>query len=318
MSSWTKGGLSSAGLGKSKLRLGSSAAAAIGRHPRQRLDPRLGLLGGARPGRVASDIILQPGALRRLVGAGRFELGEALGALLLERVVAAGIEGQPAGLEVEDVVGDVVQQVALVADDQHRRPIALEEILEPQSRLEIEMVRRLVEEQQVRSREEQRGERHAHPPAAREAVERPLLHLLVEAEPDQDPRRAGRSGMGADRVQPVVDVAEAVRVVRRLGLVEQPCALDVGGEHRLEREWRRRRGSPGRYSRASPRAASRPRRRPDRAAPPPPASGSTCPPRCARSARRARPGGSEAVAPSRMVRPPRRTVMALRLSMRRP
>ena len=41
-------------------------------------------------------------------------------------------------------------------------------------------------------------------------VERALLHLFVEAEPEQDPRRLGRRSPGVDRQQPVVEVAEAV------------------------------------------------------------------------------------------------------------
>jgi hypothetical protein len=54
---------------------------------------------------------------------------------------------------VKDVVDDVVEEVALVADDQHRRLVALEEILQPQGRFEVEVVRRFVEQQQVGLRE---------------------------------------------------------------------------------------------------------------------------------------------------------------------
>ena len=89
---------------------------------------------------------------------------------------------------MEDGVDDIVEQVALMADDDHHRRIGLEEILEPQGRFEIEMVRGLVEQQQIGLREEQGGERDAHLPAARIAVERAALHFLVEAKADQDAR----------------------------------------------------------------------------------------------------------------------------------
>ena len=133
------------------------------------------------------------------------------------------------------MIDDVVEQIALVADDDHRRAVALEEILQPQGRFEIEMVRRLVEQQQVGLGEQQRGERDAHLPAARIAVERAALHLLVEAEADEDARGAGRRGIGVDRVQPLVDLADAVGIVAVLALVEQGGALGIGGEHGLER-----------------------------------------------------------------------------------
>ncbi len=78
-----------------------------------------------------------------------------LGTLTLERVVTAGVERQLAAIEVEDVVDDVVEEVAFVADEEDRRLVAAQEVLEPQHRLEIEVVRRLVEQQQVGRREEQ-------------------------------------------------------------------------------------------------------------------------------------------------------------------
>ena len=94
---------------------------------------------------------------------------------------------------MQDGVDDIVEQVALVADDDQRSGIALQEVLEPQRRFEVEVVRRLVEKQQVRRGKQQRGERHAHFPSARIAVERTALHLLVEAKAKQDSRGARRS-----------------------------------------------------------------------------------------------------------------------------
>ncbi len=110
------------------------------------------------------------------------------------------------------MVDDVVEEIAFVADDDDRRLVVHEEILEPHHRFEIEVVRRFVEQQQVGLREEERGERDAHLPAAREAVERALLHLFVEAEAEQDLRGAHRGGIGVDRDQALVDVAEPVGV----------------------------------------------------------------------------------------------------------
>ena len=98
------------------------------------------------------------------------------------------------------------------------------------------MVRRLVEQQQIGLREQQRGERDAHPPAARKAVERAVL-CSVSSNPSPTRMRAARArrGIGVDRDQPLVDLAEPVGIVARLALVQQRGALDVGGEHGLER-----------------------------------------------------------------------------------
>src|SRR6478735_9331662 len=61
---------------------------------------------------------------------------------------------------MQDVLGNTVQQIALVAHYDETCPIGLEEGFEPQRRLEIEMVGRLVEQQQVRLGEQQRRKRH--------------------------------------------------------------------------------------------------------------------------------------------------------------
>ena len=52
--------------------------------------------------------------------------------------------------------------------------IGVQVLLEPVARLEIEMVGRLVEQQQVRLAEQQLGQRDPHLPAAGERLGRPL------------------------------------------------------------------------------------------------------------------------------------------------
>ncbi len=70
--------------------------------------------------------------------------------LLLEpgRVVALpGNAG--ATIELEDPSGHVVEEVAVVGHGDHRPRVVLEEPLEPGDRFSIEVVRRLVEQQQI-------------------------------------------------------------------------------------------------------------------------------------------------------------------------
>ena len=136
---------------------------------------------------------------------------------------------------MQDVVGDIVQKIALVAHHDEAAAIGFEEGLEPHRRLEIEMVRRLVEQQQIGLGEQQRRERDPHAPAAGEAVERLMLRLLGKTETGENARRARRRAMRVDGVEPLVDLADAVRIVRVLGLRQQFRPLLRRGEHGLVR-----------------------------------------------------------------------------------
>lgn len=136
---------------------------------------------------------------------------------------------------MEDIVHDIVEQVAFMADDDHGAAIGFQEILQPERGFEIEMVRWFVEQQQVGVGEEQRSERHAHFPAARIAVERTPLHFVVEAEAHEDAGGAGRRGIGVDRRQPLIDMAQAIGVFGMLRLRHQFGAFLVGLQHGVER-----------------------------------------------------------------------------------
>ena len=101
-----------------------------------------------------------------------------------------------------------------MADQEQGLGVAPEIVLEPQARLEIEMVGRLVQEQQVGLGEQHGGERHAHAPAAGEAGQRPLLRRLVEAEAGEDRARPRRRGMRADVGQPGLDLGDGMGLDR--------------------------------------------------------------------------------------------------------
>jgi hypothetical protein len=117
---------------------------------------------------------LEPGAFLHLQG-------QLLAADPFEGVVAARVHGQPVLIEMDDALGHAVQQIAVVADQEQGLGIAPQIVLEPEARLQIEMVGRLVQQQEIGLGEQHRGERHPHAPAAGKAGERLLLRLLVEA-----------------------------------------------------------------------------------------------------------------------------------------
>ena len=121
-----------------------------------------------------------------------------------------------------------------MARDHHRVRIVPEIILHPQRAFEIEVVGRLVEQEQIGLGEEKGRERHAHAPAAGEFRTRPALRLLVEAEAGEDARGLRRRRIGVDVDEAGLDLGDAIGVFRRLALGHECGAFGVGGEHRLE------------------------------------------------------------------------------------
>jgi hypothetical protein len=204
-------------------------------HRRQRLEPALRLARGVRLVAPAVDIGLQLLGLGLLLFAGRLGLDPALGPLPRERIVIAAIEREPAALQMQNVIDHGVEQVAFVTDHDETAAIAPQKRLEPHRGFEIEMVRRLVEQQQLGLGEQQRGERYPHTPAAGERVERLVLRLFRETEAGENARGPRRGAMGVDHREPFVNLADAVRIVGVLRLLKQFRPFGRGGEHRFER-----------------------------------------------------------------------------------
>jgi len=206
-----------------------------GLHPRQHLQPRLRL---PRLGRLVAEAIDEAhdmGALGLLLLLLPGEQGHALGAGFLEKVVVALVGRQRLRLEVQDIGNHRVEQGTVVADDQDRAAVGLEIGLQPQRGLEIEVVGRLVEQQQVGLGEQQRGKRHPHPPAPGEGRARLRLCRLAEAQSGEDPRCAGRGGGCRDVFEPGVNIGNLLgRQVGAFERVEQAGPLAVGVKHGID------------------------------------------------------------------------------------
>ena len=214
-------------------------------HPLQHLDAGLGLAGLRGLGLEAVDEGLQALAL---VGLALGVLGVehfAHGALLFERGVGALVERQLAAIEMQDLVDRRVEQVAIMADDDHGARIVRQMIFEPQRALEVEIVGRLVQQQQVGRREQRRGERNAHPPAAGKFLASARLIRGRKSEAAEDRSGAGGRRMGVDVDQPGLDIRDPVRIVGGVGFPQQRIALEVGLEHDLDQAFRPVRGFLG-------------------------------------------------------------------------
>ena len=161
-----------------------------------------------------------------------------LGPRAFERVVGAGVERELLVLQMQDRIDRGVQEIAVVADQNHRPRKALEKLLEPERPFEIEIVRGLVEQQQVGLREQHGRQRHPHPPPARELRTRTKLLNRIEAEARENLGRPRRRPVRADVGKPRLDLSNPDRVMRGFGLRDQRRALDVGFEHGVEQRGR--------------------------------------------------------------------------------
>ncbi len=123
-----------------------------------------GLGAGADP----FEFLLQH-LLARLVLA-RF-LFEALGLLFEPGGIVALVGNAAAAVQLQNPAGDVVEEVAVVGDDEDRAPVLDQVLLQPGDGLGVEVVRRLVEQEHVGRFKEELAECHAPAFAAREGVD---------------------------------------------------------------------------------------------------------------------------------------------------
>ena len=176
--------------------------------PRRRAHPLQLAREGAAAGRLALLLVREPHLL-----------------LLEPAGVVALVRDALAAVELEDPAGDVVEEVAIVGDGDDGALVVGEEALEPGHRLGVEVVRRLVEEQQVGRGEQQPAQRHAAPLAAGER-----LDVAVAVGQPQRVHRAVERGVEAPRVV-------LVDLLLHLGLLgEQRVEVGVGlGERGRDR-----------------------------------------------------------------------------------
>ena len=201
-----------------------------------------------RLGAEAVDVALQVGALPRLF----LVLGVGLQALfvVLPFVIAvvARVALQLAGFDVEDAGAEGVEEFAVVGDDDLCRRVGFEVVLQPDDGVQVEVVGRLVQKQQLRRGDEGAGEVEPHPPAARVAGNGAVLLVRREAEAVQEFGGAGGLGVAVAGGELVVRPRDGVTVAAGFGLRNRSeCCLigRVSGEDVVQRAVGQRRGFLG-------------------------------------------------------------------------
>ena len=95
-----------------------------------------------------------------------------------------------------------VQELTVVADHDRRLWVLAQPRFEPERALEVEVVGRLVQQQEVGFGEKGGGQRHAHAPAAGELGHRTVQVWVTNPSPVQDLRGARGRAVGVDLGQP--------------------------------------------------------------------------------------------------------------------
>ena len=127
----------------------------------------------------------------------------------IRRVVALVLL-QPVVLDLDDAVDHPVEELPVVRDHEHRAGEAAEPALDPAHPVEVEEVRRLVEQQHVGRLHQDQRERGAVAPSARQPVDGQVPPLLVEAE-------AREHRVDRVLVRPAADVVHALEQLALLG-----------------------------------------------------------------------------------------------------
>ncbi len=90
-------------------------------------------------------------------------------------VVVAGVDTQLAVIQVSHVSADLIQEVTIVTDDDHRALVAVEHIFQPTNRVDIQVVGRLVQQQNIGVGEQGLCQQHTQFPARSNFAHRQLM-----------------------------------------------------------------------------------------------------------------------------------------------
>lgn len=126
---------------------------------------------------------------------------QTLGTGTLKGAVTTTIERDFALIDMRDVIHHGIQEVPVVRDQQQGAGIVLEKIFEPQDGVEVQVVGRFIEQQQVGGAHQGLRQVQTHAPAAGKVGDR-AIHLLVrEAQTGKHFARARIGGVAVGAVQ---------------------------------------------------------------------------------------------------------------------
>ena len=200
-------------------------------HPLQHLHARLRLTRLAGLGLKAIHKALDMRALLVLLALHRDLLLQLCAPRSIKRIIPAGIIGHLPIITVKDTLDRPVQQIAVVRDNQAGMGIAGQKVLQPNRPLQIEIVGRLIEQQQIRGGEQNRSQSNTHSPTAGKLATGPPLRRAVEPKPLQNRRGPCFRRMGLNIRKPGLDITDLIRIGLGLGPRQQIRALKISRQH---------------------------------------------------------------------------------------
>jgi hypothetical protein len=164
-------------------------------HLLERLHPalRLARLGGLCLEAVDKALQMLDRLLLLLIGA--LLQCELLGPQDLELRVIAAIALDLTVLQMQRNIAHRIEELAVMRDHDERTRIAVQPVFEPDDCIEVEVVRRFVEQQQVRTAHQRLREIQPHAPAARKAAHARARLFEREAKAEQQRFGARRRGV---------------------------------------------------------------------------------------------------------------------------
>ena len=214
----------------------------------ERLHAALHLSGLRRVRREAIDEPLLLREHRLLPRVGRLAVRLAYGPFALVEVVVARIGRNLAAVDLCNLRDDAVHELAVVRCHQQPAGSRFQKLLEPDDRLDVEVIRRLIHQQDIGLPQQHASHRHAHLPATGQRADVTINPLVVEPEAVQDLTRAALERVPAQMFVLLLHDAEAFerrihridlrrvrhRVLELLELVVQRAQTAAAGDRFVE------------------------------------------------------------------------------------
>jgi len=151
-------------------------------------------------------------------------LGKFRRTLLFEGGVVAAIRVRHAVLEVDDAIGHSIEKLAVMRDQQQRPRIIAQPGFQPKDRVEVQVIGRLIEQQQIRAAHERLRHIQPHAPAAGEFPHHARFIIRCEAESVHEaPRTTARVIAARRRVTRIQLSQPDARIA---GVCVGGCAFD--------------------------------------------------------------------------------------------
>ena len=211
----------------------------------QALHARLRLLGLGRLGLEAVDERLQVRAFGLFALVRQLLLTQLFGAQALERAVIADVQFRAASIQMQRVRNHAIEKLAIMRNDQQCALIAAQPFFQPQHRVQVEVVGRLIQQQQIRRTHQCLRQVQSSAPATGKCAHGPFVGVRRKAQTVQQLAGAGTAVITVQFLDALMRAGQRVHVAVlgrvRLG-AQGRGQLGIAGQHIVDgriRQWRR-------------------------------------------------------------------------------